>query len=414
MEKVILVGARLKTQFLDNTSLPELERLAQTAGAETAAIFQVRLEAYNPATLIGAGKLQEIAAACQSAGADAVIFDDEITPAQQKNLEEILPVKVLDRTRLILDIFAQRARTQEGKLQVELAQLNYLLPRLSGKGTALMQQKGGIGMRGPGERKLEYDRRRLRARIARLEKEIEQVKKERALRREKRASVPLPQIALIGYTNAGKSTLLNALTGQQAVYADDKLFATLDPTTRRVPMGGGGQMLFTDTVGFIQKLPHSLVSAFRATLEETKFADVLLHIHDASSPQQQAQSRTVRQILTDLKAVRLPVIDVMNKTDMLSAARRRALRAQYPQALFISAQNKQGIPALLKAVEKALHAKWKTRLLRLAANQAHLLAAIYKQCLVLDCQAGADGGLRLRVMATEGNWQNIRQKITSL
>ena len=173
-------------------------------------------------------------------------------------------------------------------------------------------------------------------------------------------------------------------------------------------------MLFTDTVGFIQKLPHSLVSAFRATLEETKFADVLLHIHDASSPQQQAQSRTVRQILTDLKAVRLPIIDVMNKTDMLSAARRRALRAQYPQALFISAQNKQGIPALLKAVEKALHAKWKTRLLRLAANQAHLLAAIYKQCLVLDCQAGADGGLRLRVMATEGNWQNIRQKITSL
>ncbi|MBR3899271.1 MAG: GTPase HflX, partial [Elusimicrobiaceae bacterium] len=232
-------------------------------------------------------------------------------------------------------------RTQEGKLQVELAQLNYLLPRLSGRGSAMMQQKGGIGMRGPGERKLEYDRRRLRARISRLEQEIEQVKKERSLRREKRQRVPLPQIALIGYTNAGKSTLLNALTQEKAVYADDKLFATLDPTTRRVPMKGGGQMLFTDTVGFIQKLPHSLVSAFRATLEETAFADVLLHIHDASSPQREEQARVVHKIVTDLHAAELPIIDVFNKADLLSEVQLQLLKNQYPSALFTSAENKK-------------------------------------------------------------------------
>ncbi len=413
MEKVILVGVHLKNQLPESTSLPELERLAHTAGAETAATYLVRVEAYNPATLIGSGKLQEIAQDCTEEQADAVIFDEEITPAQQKNLEDRLPAKVLDRTRLILDIFAQRARTQEGKLQVELAQLNYLLPRLSGKGAAMMQQKGGIGMRGPGERKLEYDRRRLRARIARLEKEIEQVKRERALRRERRSAVPLPQIALIGYTNAGKSTLLNALTGQHAVYADDKLFATLDPTTRRVPMHGGGQMLFTDTVGFIQKLPHSLVSAFRATLEETKFADVLLHIHDAASPQREKQSSTVRQILSDLKSTRRPVIDVMNKTDLLSAEGLRALHAQYPQAIFISAQRKKGLSALLKQVEKALLCKWKRRRLKLPPQQAGLLGKIYEQCLVLDCKATPEGLLRLTVMATDGNWRELTQKITS-
>lgn len=412
-ETVILVGATLKTQTPDPHSLEELKRLAETAGAQTAAVYSVRLEAYNPATLIGSGKLREIASACEACRADAVIFDDEITPAQQKNLEEILPAKVLDRTRLILDIFASRARTQEGKLQVELAQLNYLLPRLSGRGAAMMQQKGGIGMRGPGERKLEYDRRRLRARITRLEKEIDQVKRERALRRQRRSSVPLPQIALIGYTNAGKSTLLNALANTNTVYADDKLFATLDPTTRRVPMRGGGQMLFTDTVGFIQKLPHALVSAFRATLEETAFADVLLHIHDASSPLRESQSRTVRQILTDLHIPRLPVIDVMNKTDLLPAPRLRALKEQYPQAVFISAQNKQGLTPLLAAVEKALQKKWKVYTLSLRADQTKLLGQIYTRCLVLQRTALPDGGLKLRLMSTEGNRQDLEKKLTA-
>ena len=412
MEKVILIGASLKTDFTHSHTLEELARLAETAGGQVCAAYHVRVQSFNAATLIGTGKLQEIAAECESQQIDSVIFDEEITPAQQKNLEDILPAKVIDRTRLILDIFAQRARTQEGKLQVELAQLNYLLPRLSGKGTAMMQQKGGIGMRGPGERKLEYDRRRLRARISRLEQEIEQVKKERSLRREKRQRVPLPQIALIGYTNAGKSTLLNSLTQEQAVYADDKLFATLDPTTRRVPMKGGGQMLFTDTVGFIQKLPHSLVSAFRATLEETAFADVLLHVHDSASEEREIQSQTVHQILTDLQASRLPIIDVFNKTDLLSAPRLQALKKAYPQAIFISAQNAKGLDTLLKAVEKALKTKWKVRPLQLSAKQADLIGQIYTRSLVLSSTATADGGLKLKIMATDGNYAELLKKTT--
>lgn len=410
MENVILVGAHLKTQAEQMDSLEELGRLAETAGGRVCASYTVRLEKYNAATLIGSGKLREIAAECDAQKADAVIFDDEITPAQQKNLEEILPAKVLDRTRLILDIFAQRARTQEGKLQVELAQLNYLLPRLSGRGTAMMQQKGGIGMRGPGERKLEYDRRRLRERISKLEKEIEQVKRGRVLRREKRGAIPLPQIALIGYTNAGKSSLLNALTDDNAVYADDKLFATLDPTTRRVPLSGGGQMLFTDTVGFIQKLPHSLVSSFRATLEETSFADVLLHVHDASSPHREEQSRTVRRILTDLHAAQTPVIDVFNKIDLLSAPRLRALRAQYPQAVFICAEKKTGMSTLLRAVTKELKRKWKIRPLRLSTQQADLLGPIYVRTLVLRRETDENGNLTLTVMATDGNYQDLKNK----
>lgn len=413
MEKVILIGASLKTDFTHSHTLEELARLAETAGGQVCAAYHVRVQNFNAATLIGTGKLQEIAAECESREIDSVIFDEEITPAQQKNLEDILPSKVIDRTRLILDIFAQRARTQEGKLQVELAQLNYLLPRLSGKGAAMMQQKGGIGMRGPGERKLEYDRRRLRARISRLEQEIEQVKKERSLRREKRQRVPLPQIALIGYTNAGKSTLLNSLTQEQAVYADDKLFATLDPTTRRVPMKGGGQMLFTDTVGFIQKLPHSLVSAFRATLEETAFADVLLHVHDSASEEREIQSQTVHQILNDLQASRLPVIDVFNKTDLLPPQRLQALKKAYPQAIFISAQKAKGLNQLLKAVEKALKTKWKVRPLQLSAKQADLIGQIYTRSLVLSSAATQDGGLKLKIMATDGNYAELLKKTTA-
>lgn len=413
MERVILVAATLKTEHVNEAALQELLRLAHTAGAEAVQTYKVRVEKYSPATLIGSGKLQEIAAECELCQADAVIFDDEITPAQQKNLEEILPAKVLDRTRLILDIFAQRARTLEGKLQVELAQLNYLLPRLSGKGTAMMQQKGGIGMRGPGERKLEVDRRRLRLRISRLEKEMEEVRRGRALRRERRGSVPLPQVALIGYTNAGKSTLLNALTGEHAVYADDKLFATLDPTTRRVGLRGGGQLLLTDTVGFIQKLPHSLVSAFRATLEETQFADVLLHVHDASSPQLTEQAQTVRRILTELGAAELPTIDVFNKTDLLPTFKLEALRTQYPQGIFISAEQKEGLSVLLNAVEEALKSKWKTHTLRLTAAQNGLLGQIYTKTLVLKNTPRKDGGADLKILATDGNLRELKAKLTS-
>ncbi len=410
MERVILVSASLKTQPQNEETLQELHRLTHTAGAEVVESFRVKVEAFNAATLIGKGKLQEIAAQAQILRADSVIFDDEISPAQQNNLEEILPAKVLDRTRLILDIFAQRARTQEGKLQVELAQLKYLLPRLSGRGAAMMQQKGGIGMRGPGERKLEYDRRRLRLRISRLEKEIEAVKAGRSLRRQRRAQIPLPQIALVGYTNAGKSTLLNALTQTQSVYADDKLFATLDPTTRRVRMPSGGEMLFTDTVGFIQKLPHSLVTSFRATLEETSFADVILHVQDAAAPNRREQEATVLQIITDLKAQNIPLITVFNKADLLSPGQLALLRTQYPQAVFVSALEEANLTALLRRVEQAASYKWQVHTLSLRLDQLHLLGLFYEKSLVID-RKETPRGLTLTFMATEGNFKSLQHRL---
>lgn len=413
MENVILAGVTLKTTPYNTSSLEELKRLAHTAGGTVVHTFQIRVQAFNSATLIGSGKMEEIAETVRLANAQTVIFDDEISPAQQKNLEEIIPAKVIDRTRLILDIFAQRARTQEGKLQVELAQLKYLLPRLGGQGTALMQQKGGIGLRGPGETKLEYDKRRLRLRISKLEKEIEQVKKERGLRRERRTQIPLPQIAIVGYTNAGKSTLLNVLTRQNAVYADDKLFATLDPTTRRVHMPAGGEMLFTDTVGFIQKLPHSLVSSFRATLEETSFADVILHVHDASSPHRNAQAETVRQIITDLGAQTIPVIDVFNKIDLLSPARLALLQAQNPQGSFISAGNKLGLTELLEQVEENVARRWKLRRLTLEPKARGLIGFIYGKALVNGQKELPSGALELTLMATDGNYHSILKKLTS-
>lgn len=413
MENVILAGVTLKTAPHDTSSLEELKRLAHTAGGTVVHTFQIRVQAFNSATLIGSGKMEEIAETVRLTNAQTVIFDDEISPAQQKNLEEVIPAKVIDRTRLILDIFAQRARTQEGKLQVELAQLKYLLPRLGGQGTALMQQKGGIGLRGPGETKLEYDKRRLRLRISKLEKEIEQVKKERGLRRERRTQIPLPQIAIVGYTNAGKSTLLNVLTRQNAVYADDKLFATLDPTTRRVHMPAGGEMLFTDTVGFIQKLPHSLVSSFRATLEETSFADVILHVHDASSPHRNAQAETVRQIITDLGAQTIPVIDVFNKIDLLSPARLALLQEQNPQGSFISAGNKLGLTELLEQVEENVARRWKLRRLTLEPKARGLIGFIYGKALVNGQKELPSGALELTLMATDGNYHSILKKLTS-
>ena len=411
MEKVILVGVTLKTDIQNTSSLEELHRLAHTAGGEVAGVFRVRVNAFHPATLIGSGKMEEIAEQTRLLEAQTVIFDDEITPAQQKNLEKVISAKVVDRTRLILDIFAQRARTQEGKLQVELAQLKYLLPRLGGQGTALMQQKGGIGLRGPGETKLEYDKRRLRLRISKLEKEIEQVKKERSLRRERRGEIPLPQIAIVGYTNAGKSTLLNALTRQSAVYADDKLFATLDPTTRRVKMPAGGEMLFTDTVGFIQKLPHSLVSSFRATLEETTFADVILQVHDAASALREEQAATVRQIIADLGSKQTPILDVFNKTDLLPPAQQKLLKEQYPDGIFISAAQEKGLTELLEKVEEAAAYRWKICRLILQPHQLNLLGIIYEKAIVTGRKEKPSGTLELTLMATDGNFKSLQKRL---
>lgn len=333
-------------------SLDELELLAATAGAKIfSRVVQERAKP-APATLIGKGKLQYIANLIAENEIDLVIFDDDLTPVQQRNVEDIVNTKVVDRTGLILDIFAQRARTREGKLQVELAQMQYLLPRLVGKGTLLSRLGGGIGTRGPGEMKLEVDRRRIRKKISHIKKDLDNVRKHRRLYRAKRQSVPVPVVALVGYTNSGKSTLLNTLTGA-GVPCEDRLFATLDPTTRRIRLANGQHVLLSDTVGFIRKLPHQLVEAFKATLEEVSEADLLLHIIDTSHPNQTEQVQAVENILEELGLADKKIISVYNKSDRFKNKNTvKIIAAQTPGSVAISALHNEGIDKLLEAIEE--------------------------------------------------------------
>jgi GTP-binding protein HflX len=346
-EHVVTVGLKLKNtsarQF--TTSMDELRRLVETAGGEVVKQYSQARPSVDPATLIGRGKIAEIAAELPQLNVKTIVFDENLTPAQQKNIEKLTKAKVIDRTRLILDIFAQRAHTREGQLQVELAQMNYMVPRITGSWRGYSQQVGGIGTRGPGERKIEVERRYARERIKRLEVEIEELKLHRNKTRENRESVPLPQIALIGYTNVGKSTLLNTLVKERAVYADDKLFATLDPTTRRVKLPSGRTVLFTDTVGFIQKLPTSLVAAFRSTLEEAARSTLLVHLVDLSAPDRKEQEKTVLTTIRELKASHIPMITAYNKADV---------SPRQTGKLYISGKTGQGIPELLSAIETKL------------------------------------------------------------
>jgi GTP-binding protein HflX len=296
-------------------SLEELALLADTAGAEVVGSTVQRLETPNPATYIGKGKVLEVVAQRVRSDYSTVIFDDELSPSQQRNLEGALDVKVLDRTALILDIFAQHARTREGRLQVELAQHEYILPRLRGQWSHLERLEGRIGTRGPGETQLETDRRLIRNKISALKRQIEQVRTQRALHRRQRARQGVPVVSLVGYTNAGKSTLMHALSGAD-VLVEDRLFATLDPVTRRIHLPSGGGVLLTDTVGFIQKLPTQLVAAFRATLEEMEEATLLLHVIDITHPDAEQQARTVEDTLTDLGLQDRPRVTVLNKVDL--------------------------------------------------------------------------------------------------
>lgn len=347
-------------------SLDELAQLASTAGAAVVGRTVQKLDSPNPATYIGKGKLEEIIAQRGMVEYDIVLFDDELSPSQQRNLEDALKVKVIDRTALILDIFARRARTREGALQVELAQHEYLLPRLAGQWSHLERLGGGIGTRGPGETQLETDRRLIRGRISRLKSQLDQVRRHRALYRQRRAKAGVPVVALVGYTNAGKSTLMNALTGAD-VLAENRLFATLDPVTRRVRMPGGGFFLLTDTVGFIQKLPAQLVAAFRATLEELTDADLLLHVVDITHPNAAEQAETVEQTLAELAVAQKPRLTVLNKVDALTTAEADpvrgledlddlalALEAEHGDALMISATRGWGLDTLRARVAERL------------------------------------------------------------
>jgi len=370
-ERAFLVAAELKHPDHDrgwtsDSSLEELALLADTAGARVVGRAVQRLESRNPATYIGKGKVQEIASQRSSLGYSTVVFDDELSPSQQRNLEEALEVKVLDRTALILDIFAQHARTREGRLQVELAQHEYILPRLRGQWSHLERLEGRIGTRGPGETQLETDRRLIRDKIRSLKRQIEEVRRQRALHRRQRARQGVPVVSLVGYTNAGKSTLMRALSGAD-VLVEDRLFATLDPVTRRLRLPSGATALVTDTVGFIQKLPTQLVAAFRATLEELEEASLLLHMVDITHPNAVQQARTVEETLAELGLGEKPRLTVLNKIDLLptnTATQEPGTRNQELVALpawasdgrLVSAAKGWGLDELLRRTEAALAA----------------------------------------------------------
>jgi GTP-binding protein HflX len=354
-ERAALVGlfSGASRQFDPEHSLDELAGLAGAAGAAVVLRLLQERPKPDPATFLGSGKVASLSAACDELDVDVVIFDNELTPAQLRNLEEALGRKVLDRTQLILDIGARRARTREGKLQVELAQLKYLMPRLVGSSTALSRLGGGIGTRGPGETKLETDRRRIRHRISILSKDIDTVRKRRTQLRERRHKAAVPTVALVGYTNAGKTTLFNSLTGNQAV-ASNALFVTLDPLVRKVRLPDRRELLVSDTVGFIERLPHSLVAAFRATLEEVAAADLLLHVIDASSPDRERHIAAVRTVLVEVGADRVPSVEVFNKCDRLDEGERARIRAVNPGALCGSAITGEGRDDLIAAMEGRL------------------------------------------------------------
>ena len=352
VEQAVLVGlqTRGRTGRDVDASLDELELLADTAGSETLGRVTQRRDAPDPSTFIGRGKVAELGHVVTELGADAAIFDDELTPAQQRNLEERLNVKVLDRTIVILDIFGQHASSREGKAQVELAQLTYLLPRLRGWGQALSQQAGGIGaFRGPGETQLEVDRRKIDRRISKLRHDLEDFERARRTKSKERERRGAPVVALVGYTNAGKSTLLNRMTGAH-VHVADQLFATLDATARRLELPDGREAVATDTVGFVHKLPTQLVEAFKSTLEETLRADLLAHVVDASAPDPDGQIRAVDRVLAEIGAEAMPRLIVLNKTDVADPDELIGLRRSHPGAIAVSARTGQGVEALIQRI----------------------------------------------------------------
>jgi GTPase len=414
-ERAIVVGVELPSpdgRLPLEYSMEELERLADTAGAQVVAKFTQQLRRVTPATLIGRGKLDEIAACARSVQADVVIVDEDLTPAQQRNLEAALKKRVVDRSQLILDIFAQRARSNEGKLQVELAQLEYLLPRLTRQWTHLSRLGGGIGTRGPGETQLEVDRRRIRERIAHLKRRLKTVERTRALQRQERNQVPFATVALVGYTNAGKSTLMNTLT-HAGVFVEDKLFATLDPTTRALRLPNGDKVMLVDTVGFINKIPHSLIDAFKSTLEEVRRADLLLHLVDLTHPLFEEQIQIVESVLKEIGAGDLPALLVPNKMDAAPSVAVPQLKQRTALDVCpISALTGAGIDSLLEAVGAILD-RGKERLeLCLTAEQAPLVSLLRQSGRILNESYDGD---RIRVSArvTPKLAGQIRQLVTS-
>jgi GTPase len=364
-----------------DASLAEFEELARSAGAEVAATLIQRRPRPDPATLVGGGKLEEIEASIASTGADLVLFDHDLTPSQLRNLEARLPCRVIDRTQLILDIFARHARTREGQLQVELAQLEYQLPRLAGRGKSMSQLGGGIGTRGPGETQLETDRRKINLRIDHVKEQLESVRRIRRQQRQRREAVPVPVVALVGYTNAGKSTLFNALT-EAGVLESSRMFATLDPKLRQLQLPSRRKILLSDTVGFIRNLPHTLVTSFRATLEEVERAELLLHVRDASSPMVDEQKAQVQKVLAELDVARRPVIEVFNKIDLVLPG---DAPMGAPGSIAVSGLKRLGLDHLLEAIDAALIADPVIEMqFRLPQSEGAVLAALEAGAIVED------------------------------
>ena len=386
-ERVFIVGVQLKGEdaWCIDGSLDELEELVGTAGGEVAGRGTQRLDKVNAATFIGPGKARGFAEECREAGVDTVVFDEELSPAQGRNLEKVFECKILDRTALILDIFSQRARTREGKLQVELAQLNHLLPRLTRFWTHLSRQKGGIGMRGgEGESQLEVDRRKVRERIDKIQRDLELVMRHRSVQRTGRKRNQWPLGSLVGYTNAGKSTLFNAITGASTL-TEDKLFATLDPMTRRLRLPTNQNVLLSDTVGFIRKLPHDLVDAFKATLEEVIEADLLLHVVDISLPQAQEQIDAVNVVLDELDVADKPMLMVFNKIDRVTApGLAKRFTDQYPNSIVVSARSGEGFDAFMSELGKQLRPVREMLELSIPHSQPELIAQLHEVGQVLE------------------------------
>lgn len=389
-ERAILVSLESGDEPGDRSSTEELRELTHTAGAKIVGEFSQARGRPDIACYLGRGKAEELFVEVKASDADMVIVNDDLTPTQQRNLGDIVQVRVVDRTQLILDIFAQRAHSSEGKLQVELAQLNYLLPRIGNLYTEFERQQGGIGIRGPGETKLEANRRRIRKRIADLSKELQEVRQHRHIQKHGRERLPFPSAALVGYTSAGKSTLLNILSGSQ-VLVDRKLFATLDPTTRKVVLPDGWAVLVTDTVGFIRDLPHDLIAAFRATLEEVTEADFLIHVVDASHPQMVAQIGAVHQVLCELGADDKPTVTAFNKCDLLEDQYMvRKLVADMPCSVYISALKREGIPQLMAVLSKTLQSLLVRMSLAIPYDRSDLVSLCYDSGRVLQAEYTQD------------------------
>jgi GTP-binding protein HflX len=409
LERVVLVGVWTEGSVADaENSLAELAALAETAGSQVLEGLIQRRSRPDTATFIGRGKVEELRDAVIATGADTVICDGELSPSQLRNLEQQTKVKVVDRTALILDIFAQHAKSKEGKAQVELAQLQYLLPRLRGWGDSLSRQGGGagggsggggVGTRGPGETKLETDRRRINQRIAKLRREIKAMRTVRQTKRSRRASSGTPAVAIAGYTNAGKSSLLNRLT-QAGVLVEDALFATLDPTTRRTAAEDGRVYTLSDTVGFVRHLPHQIVEAFRSTLEEVSFADLVVHVVDGAHPDPEGQVSAVREVLAEVSADRIPELLVINKMDAADEETILRLKRTWPEAVFVSARSGQGIAELHEAIAERLPKPAVDMRVLLPYDRGDLVARIHRSGQVLQTRH-VDDGTEFRVLVDE-------------